>query len=240
MVIVYLIKFLIFKSIQKENSFIKTNGNIIKIIFKFLLGIFNVDYTISKLFKNKIKVDSKSEKNVKTPLSLFIVRSNYVNLLFSVILAIALCIVCWKFKNLKEICLIIIGVRLFFRTMEINFSFVCDIIDERNQSLLKVNERIKLAFLSLIEEAILFAITYYCMCSIDLFTAIYGGLHSFILSVPNIGDSLECCMFKIVSVYQAICSVVLITISFAGYISGLKNKSIENNNKEENIDDEIK
>ena len=133
---------------------------------------------------------------------------------------------CW----VGRIFSVIILYRFISRTLEVNISFIGDVVEQnKNRSKLSCDERIKLAFKSLFEEVILFA-SVYCLIlnshELCVVSSLYCGLHSFIMQMPSLS------MFKCVNsvfgglqylrLYQVFSSIVLITISFAVYISNKK------------------
>lgn len=123
---------------------------------------------------------------------------------------------CW----VGRIFSVIISYRFISRTLEVNISFIRDVVEQnKNRSKLSCDERIQLAFKSLFEEVILFA-SVYCLIlnsqELCVVRSLYGGLQSFIMQMPSLN------MFKCVNagfwglqylrLYQVFSSIVLITI----------------------------
>lgn len=199
----------------------------LRIAFLFIISL---DYCFAKCAKKKIKSkyeqepakEQKTEDKQKKELAQYIKTANHANLIISIILCI-ITIPLVFFCNCEFIYFFLfglIGFRLWSRTMEINAAFLKDCVEKDKNSDLGKYERIKLAFFSLIEEAVLFMGIYTFFDKMEWYKPILGGLHSFILSPVSICSAYRFAVFfKFVAVYQIICSVVLITISFATYIS---------------------
>lgn len=203
---------------------------ILKCLCKKLLFIISPDYYLAKYAKEKIKAKyeqkpekEKSEEEQKEERARYIKTANHANLIISIILCIVtvLLVFLWKCEFVYFLLFGLFGYRLLSRTTEINVAFLKDCVDKDKESNLKKFDRIKLAFFSLIEEAVLFTGIYtFIYDKTQWFKPILSGLHSFILSPVSICSAYRFAVFfKFVAVYQIICSVVLITISFATYIS---------------------
>lgn len=206
---------------NKENEDDKNNDSLT------LFGkITSLDYTVSYCSKKKIK----KIINEKINLTKYIQKKNKYNLAITLLFVIILLFLvslfycfgvsseCLKYFIYFYACFFVI--RLISRTMEINISFFDDVFDKDKSTNLNKYDRIKLAFASLLEEAFLF-FGIYVILGICPYDAIIGGLHSFIIQMPNFK---KICDF--IPIYQTICSIILITISFATYIS-LENEEYE-------------
>ena len=202
-------------SYNKENK-IKAA---LKYTIKAFLWIGSLDFSLARLHKNKIKAKYPEKETQKDQLSQYLVTANNANIIVSFLLAVAayltalLCNIEW----LRLVLFGLIAYRTLSRTLEINIAFLLDCMDKSKDSNLDHIGRIKLAFKSWLEEAFLFAGIYsFALVKIAWWKPLLGGLHSFIFS------PFECfpdVFFSFASVYQIICSVILITISFASYIS---------------------
>lgn len=197
----------------------------IKSTVDIILWALSPDYKIAKIQKNKLC--SSQEKNaennnnsdrIQNTRADYIKIANANNLIFTLIITFITCTIFMLFKNdwIYNISIGLIGYRLCSRTIEINISFIKDILSKEKKSSLKRIERIKLAFTSLIEEAILFAGIYTVMMK-NICVAILGALHSFVLSPVSFCQSNAFGNF--LALYQVICTIILLTISFASYIS---------------------
>lgn len=167
--------------------------------------------------------ENEDSKQAKAERSKYIKAANALNLLISFLLCV--CIFLLKsFFSSEWPCWLLLGMiafRALSRTVEINVSFFKDCVSaEEKQSDLSKYERIGLAFKSLLEEALLFAGIYVFFPGQNppFWNAMLGGLHSFILSPVSYKTNFQG-LFSFVAIYQTICSIILITISFATYIS---------------------
>lgn len=212
-----------------------SSGNKIKLgelvnsfFLSFLTCLISLDYSLARKAKEKIKA-SFPESDPPAPgeqyseaakaRGKYIALANTINLIASVVLSIGVivaryrCNIEWLYFSLFGL----IGYRLLSRTVEINVAFFNDCLDKKKNSDLDKYDRIKLAFTSLLEEAFLFA-ALYSFAKLEWWRSLLGGLHSFILSPFSLGFRSHP-LFAFVAVYQVICTIVLITISFATYIS---------------------
>ena len=184
-----------------------------------LLSFLSLDYVISK---NQKSVDK--EERTK-----YIKCQNSKNLILSVICSIVV-ISLWYLLDCKQIYPFLLGIvlfRLWSRANEITYSFVKDVVSkEGKKSNLKKQDRISLAIKSLLEEAFLFACVHACLLkecanSEGIAYGIMYGVKSFLPSVI-IGIQEGAIVTGILSAYQTISSVALITLSIASYISEAK------------------
>ena len=203
---------------------------ILKWFLKIILFIISLDFHLARVCKEKIKTKYAGDENEqirKDKLKEYIINANSLNLVISFFIGLVVFIL----KSLTDanclciILLVVMSYRFVSRTIEINVSFLLDVFDKNNNSGTNKWQRIQLAFLSLIEEAILFAGIYLFFYDGEICKSILSGLHSFILA--PVSDKGCCCqescgLFSFVTIYQVICSIILITISFATYISGDK------------------
>lgn len=115
--------------------------------------------------------------------------------------------------------------------MEINFSFYLDAISDKNKSGIQPGERISLALKSLFEEFILFSGFFASMFNEFNWNyigyALVSGARSFIPTIPDTFETFA----DIITVYQAVCSLILISLAIVIYMSN--NKGIENNHNEQ-------
>lgn len=223
-----------FAIVKKPES--KWLSKVFKVTKNIVLWILSPDYKIAQ--KQKPKEFAAEEKNteanrtresVKIERASYIKKANLTNLILTfimVILTYTLFIIL-KFDWVRNILIGVVGYRLCSRTIEINVSFVDDILNKIKLSSLSKEDRIKLAFKSLLEEVILFA-GIYIFVSNNVFDALLGGLHSLILSPASFCNSNYICKF--LAIYQVICTIILITLSFASYISYSDNASQKSDN----------
>ena len=196
------------------------------LILKVFLYVLSLDYCCAKCSKNRIKKEYKQDKKQRAAeLSKYIKRANCVNFIFS--FCIVLIVIILTFTNCNTLHSFLFGIiayRCLSRTLEVNISFLKDCLEKGKNSDLTKYDRIKLAFISLAEEAFLFTGIYiFAFSKADWWKSILGGLHSFILSPYNVCQkNVLGIILSFVAVYQVICSIILITISFANYISKRK------------------
>lgn len=209
-------------------------------IKKIFLPLVSIDYLMAAIEKSKCKEDKNKQfttESDKKNLSRYIKSANTLNLIVSCILVIFV-IVVFVINNeiLINMILGVISHRILSRTMEINISFVKDICDSHKSSDLNKNQRILLAIKSLIEEAVLFAGLYCFMFEMptDWLQAIIGGLYSFTLGVFSPAKIADKAVFCLVSIWQKVCSGILVTLCIAAYL-GAKDKE-DNNLKKANIE----
>ena len=201
-------KLLTMFKIKKDVSFIKA----------LILPIISPDYVITKKQKSNLEKENEIAEEKPITRATYIKKANKTNLL-STFLGIATFYILFftlRINWLNNILLSCVAYRLCSRTIEINISFMKDIIEEKKDSDLSKWDRIKLAFTSLLEEAILFAGIYLFNFN-NVADSILGGLHSFILSPVNFCNSNY--GYRFIAIYQVICTIILITLSFATYIS---------------------
>ena len=222
---------------------------VIKNILKIFIYFLSLDYHLASVCKNKHQNDTQKGSTHKSVEQNY--RKNYIQCANHINLIITFIFVAISFvlKNvlmdcgwLCEILIGFIAYRFASRTVEINVSFLLDVFDKNNNSGTNKWQRIKLAFLSLIEEAVLFAGIYLFFYDGEICKSILSGLHSFILS--PVSDKCCCCqescgLFSFVTIYQVICSIILITISFATYISGDKKKENVKSDEEQTDEQEM-
>lgn len=237
------------KLINYNNRFFEILKNIpIKKPFQILLYILSLDYLFSKTQKSKIKEQEsqKHESNnsnesnnnaqsaISNSLAKYIKSANTMNLIFSFVIVMLGLL---RFLNCELLNYILCGLiiyRLCSRTLEINVSFICDITSNKQDSSLDKFDRIKLAFKSLVEEAILFSGAYFLIFN-DVKKAILGGAHSLILSrFTHCLQEGSCFLIELLTLYQVFCSLVLVTICFAGYISRNEVHKEKNGRKRKN------
>ena len=213
-------------SLIKWLLFIKKQNLKIIEIPKWLLWIISPDYQLSNLYKDKLKEkgdnqnkDQLEEENARAE---YICRNNIWNLVISGGLVVVVLLLAYLTRNywLWAFLSGFLGYRILSRTVEINLAFFNDVCDKlENKSNLSPQKRIRLAIKSLIEEVFLF-FGIYALMSGDFSWSFIGiammaGAKSFIPSIPEV----SCSFVALVGAYQAICSVILITLSIASYIS---------------------
>lgn len=204
--------------------------------FRSLLTIISIDYVISKKQKTELELkycifERKESKDVaneegktkyKIARSKYIKTNNIANLITSSIIVVIVLVFVYVHK-VRWLWMVFGGLlfyRVVSRTMEINLSFLLDIIGEKErQSSLSGRERMCLALKSLLEEAVLFVGMYAVLrrsfLSEFFWTCITAGARSFIPTLPDGCASIV----TFIATYQAICSLILITLSLASYIS---------------------
>lgn len=210
-----------------------------KCIGDFFLTIFSPDYRLADRAKARLECDGNRVHSLDDQLkdkALYIQTANRVNLLLSLILCAGVVVLKYCCKNTGEYFVFalfgFLGYRLLSRTVEINVAFLGDCFDKNKNRYLDKYMRIKLAFTSLLEEAILFAGAY-TLAEVGWWNALLGGAHSFILSPFSNGICVRCPLFQFITIYQVICTIVLLTIAFATYISTPENGNCNNGNNGE-------
>ena len=194
--------------------------------FKYAWMIFSFDYAIADCNKDRLPRYARTY---------YITTSNKYNLIISAFLTVIVFILV-SLCNCQQFVIFfcaVIFARFISRTMEINIAFFNDILSSEKRSSLTKSKRIMLAIKSLLEEAILFAAVYYIFAkdpasSKTIIESILDGLQSLTLN----GDAGCCCctrcvVLKIITAYQGISAIILLTLSVATYISSdyLKGKS---------------
>ncbi len=231
MILTVIVRFFLCCACHKPCQFCVWCKELIKSILRSALYILSWDFYFAKICKDKIKKEETDEQKQKDKLAAYIRRANVTNLIISS----AFCLLTYFLKNLtscKMLLNILLGVMIYrfvSRTLEINVSFLLDCIKARKASNLNRTDRIMLAFLSLVEEAVLFLGVYtFAFAEQEWLRPILWGLHSFILSPANVKCAPP--VFSFIAIYQVMSSVILLTISFATYISNNQNTE----NAEEN------
>ena len=179
--------------------------------------IIDANYPTEESLKEQKRIkESESSEKAKAK---YIKCANKGNLILSFVLCVATFVVVYSAwgKCLRWGAFGFLGYRLLSRTVEINVAFFKDCLDKKKDSDLDKYGRIKLAFKSLLEEAFLFA-ALYSFAKLEWWGALLGGAHSFILTLFS-ADFYYYKTFLFVAVYQVICTIVLLTVSFATYIS---------------------
>ena len=232
-----LIRLVICKDISKKCSIWKQISarfrSLKKVISTLVFILLSPDYLLAKKSKEAIKQDNISNNEKKEPSSEENPRSNYIrkanhcNLVVSIVLILLLFVVQWVSCDggcLYAFLLGMVAYRTLSRTVEINVSFVKDCISSRlKKSDLKKHERMILALLSLLEEACLFSGVYtFAFEKAEWYKALFAGMHSFILT-PNLINQ-DSWLLSIISIYQVVSSIILLTIAFATYISSGKSE----------------
>ena len=223
----------LYKRLKKPKDALK---KFFRLVIEILLSIPSIDYCITTMQKRRLKVKIASEQESKegikendgqesnsqsNVLGDYIKRNNHWNLIASVLLVVV-GVFLWCVGFLWIVIVGLLGYRTLSRTMEINISFLRDIMDKSNNSDLQSIDRIKLAIKSLLEETILFFAFYLVLnkCyDIKYFcSSIIASTRSII---PTIPDAQGTFVF-VVATYQAISAFILITLSIAMYISRAK------------------
>lgn len=196
-----------------------------------LLYVISADFCLAMIAKKAINAYYLAEEGIqqqerversKQARARYIKNANIHNLFLSLILSVLTfllfvsCVHCDCCPYLQWFVYGFFGYRLLSRTFEINVSFFKDCFDREHESNLDRYDRIKLAFKSLLEETVLFT-ALYSFAKLKWWEALLGGLHSLILSPYSVGYNSA--FFKFVAVYQVICTIVLLTIAFATYVS---------------------
>ncbi len=204
-------------SVNKSNK-CKATSFLLTLLIHFL----SLDYVLSCNQKSEDK-----EERTK-----YIKCQNSKNLILSFIYSITI-VLLWYLLDCKQIYPFLLGIvlfRLWSRANEITISFFKDVVisKEGKKSKLDKQDRILLAIKSLTEEAILFACVHACLLkeclnSEGLAYGVMYGVKSFLPSVI-IGMQEGAIVTGILSAYQTISSVALITLSIASYISEAKAK----------------
>ena len=202
-------------SVNKSNKCKATS-----FLFTLLTHFLSLDYVLSCNQKSEDK-----EERTK-----YIKSQNCRNLILSVICSITI-VLLWYLLDCKQIYPFLLGIilfRLWSRANEISISFVIDVVisKEGKKSKLDKQDRISLAIKSLLEEAFLFACVHACLLkeclnSEGIAYGIMYGVKSFLPSVI-IEMQEGAIVTGILSAYQAVSSVALITLSIASYISEAK------------------
>ena len=210
--LIFLFNYLVFRPISKnkEKCILKViKKNFLGCILNFISIFISPDYALTYIFKEAIKHQNGKKKAPKI-LANYIKEKNKWNIVISTIIILLLS--CYYLRNCTFIHYLLYT-RLISRTMEINISFLQDVFDKNKSSALHKYDRIKLAFGSLVEEAVMF-FEIYVITSITFENSILYALHSFIIQPANLKE-IENFFYKLIPIYQTICSIILITISFA-------------------------
>ena len=220
----------LYKRLKKPKDALK---RFFRLVIEILLSILSIDYCITTMQKRRLKVKINRNKKkyhgkrcaemqlIGTAHRRYIKRNNHWNLIVSVLLVAAGVFLC-RVECLWIVIVGLLGYRTLSRTMEINISFLRDIMDKSNNSDLQSIDRIKLAMKSLLEETILFFSFYLvlnkCYDIKYFWSSIIASTRSII---PTIPDAQGTFVF-VVATYQAISAFILITLSIAMYISRAK------------------
>ena len=220
-------------TVNNERNFCKIVKTIALVLFAFLSPDYVAAYLSKKNIEKRCGKDDKnaeqpdenvkqSDGQVKVIKAKYITSANTVNLIFSVMLMIAAaCVATFCDGWVYNIFFGLVAYRLLSRTLEINISFIRDISvgSKDKTSSLEPGQRVSLAIRSLVEEAALFAAIYCFMLPMTAngwLNAFTGGLFSFVLDVFS---PCECNMLlRFVSVYQKVCSAILVTLCIAVYL----------------------
>lgn len=225
------------KCIKTINEFIEYKN--LKREYYCKYALLSIDYAISHCFKYNIKnscnnllIKSKYKIDNKKPLGDYIRFSNKANFWVSLLHLIIAVIVLTPETNtmLKCIAFGMLILRLWSRVNEVSLAFVNDIGESKNQSGLTSGQRLKLAIVSLAEEAILFGALYGIIACCGKWNAdefIYGALHGAYSIVPNIniGKSVA---WNVLSVFQCVSAMILISLAIASYLSNRKGNNVSN------------
>lgn len=207
----------------------------------YFLGLFSIDYFVARLCKRRIREQYDRDTNYcKTQVEYYIRIWNFWNCVISFFFAVGLIVLsCFSEKLSQQLIFVAFGImlyRTYSRTMEINISFIKDVLDRDKRSSLNRNKRIKLALVSLLEEVFLF-IGLYAFLANNYLDSIFGGLHSLILNKFAFDPTIICpaiteknsnfyefisgakIWFSFISIYQVFCAIILLSLSIANYIS---------------------
>jgi len=231
-VIIIVAATVVFRRVLIQQFKIKRDNKVRWVNFPLLLlFVISADFCLAMIAKKAIndyylaedgiqqheRVDSRKQARTR-----YIRNANIHNLFLSMFLSVltfllfVFCVHCDCCPYLQWFVYGFFGYRLLSRTVEINVSFFKDCFDREHESDLDRYDRIKLAFKSLLEETVLFT-ALYSFAKLKWWEALLGGLHSLILSPYSVGYNSA--FFKFVAVYQVICTIILLTISFATYVS---------------------
>lgn len=220
--IVLLIKFIIIKLFDKNEKFIDKIVN----IFKYIFLIFTIEYFITYLFKKKYKdnLNHENVENSKNRLGRLIILFNYANLSISIVLMIVVLIIhrlnhnSFVFNFVYYFSII----RFLLRILEVVVSFTNDIIERKKCSSITNENRIKLAFISLLEVIIL---TFSCILLIkdNIYSTIVDSLS------PLFFDFSKCNRVKMIQLFEAISFYSLVTLYIASIVSFSKDNKEKDN-----------
>ncbi len=191
----------------ESNSF--TNA----FIFKLEYILISPDYCFAYLCKIHDYYDGGSKKSKSNLIKAF----NISNIIISLVVGILL--VCFN-KYLPnfivtKVILIFAGIRFVSRSIEIIISFVKDVIDKKKSSSLVRNERITLAFYSLLEIIFFSICIFYCQVNCDFFRAVLSSL-TLINGSWSLGDKVD--GFDVIKIFESLTCFSLLGIVIASYL----------------------
>lgn len=233
----YIIPWMIYSRIVdgKTSDYVK---KILHFIKKIAMLIASPTWATAKYFKSKLKPPIEEREMVygrdagvmtknKTK---FIVNNNMANILFSILIAAIVYLTprTWM-SSCIPICMLFVVFRTLSRSFEITIAFGQDAIDKKPSSLLKASERLMLAFTSLVECILNYAVTYYLVgCySIKSICKWQAFVHSFqsalFIDTDLLVKSLKSTYpeaLPMLQITQVITCMTLVIIAFAIYLSG--------------------
>ena len=193
--------------------------NLLPAILSFFFKFLSLDYVITA--EQKKKLTNRDQR------AAFISSQNHVNFGLSLAVIVALgCLFCFtECKILLGVASCFVMIRTWSRTMEINISFLEDVISGfPTRSSLSPSERFKLALISLFEEAILFSGVYTIICKKISWKAMFWGFHSLVVSSPEFCETAPT-ILDVIAWYQILCTTLLISIALASYIGGISSRN---------------
>lgn len=231
-ILIYIVFVLIIKLIVSlctigNNNRPKDYKNLIHILaYGLQLFFISPDYIITRLCKDVIHdVKGRDRKKIIWCFNLLnIILSVSFSLIFSIVFTFN------KDKNsfINTILLIILNYRIVSRTIEIIISFIADVCIKKHISNLVNNERIQLAFLSLLEIVILTFGVGYC-CGINKGYSISDAACNALIiinSLPN--TNCFCNISNISKIFCGLSSFSLIGIVIGSYLNSdnISNKNL--------------
>ena len=210
---------------------------------KYVSWIFSLDYCCTYNHKKMMCKKTADEPSGAECLKKYISTSNSANLLGSTFLVVILLImfICCKGCG-KCIALGMLTFRIYSRVNEVSISFVKDMIDKEQQSGLTSKERIVLAMKSLLEETLLFGALYACL-AVNTDASASQVVNAFLKGFYSIVPSISVCCdvsISVISVYQSVSAMLLISLAIASYISNsnLDKKKASSDNAKTDVDNQ--
>lgn len=232
--VLYIIVMLAFKAmldyfLNCKKCYEKQKEDKAKSLKTFLFYALSLDYAMSaQQKKSKCNKPTEGEPADQNDLAKYIKWNNRANLAASFVWVVVVSLIVFLTNKVgQSIALGMLVARLLSRVNEVSLAFVDDIGDRKNKSGLTSTQRLKLAVVSLAEEAILFGALYGILacggkwCTCEFVRGVLHGAYSFVPNI-NIGKSVA---WSISSAYQCVSAMILISLTITSYLSNSKVKT---------------
>lgn len=213
--LVFFWKFVVSKALFGPATF--NNEKLMNLFFlNFQLFFVTPDFIFSCLMKDIIW-QTKNEQRSKI-VWCFNIENLVLSFMFIILFGMFAYLDFFQCHWFHRIVLVFLGFRIISRTIEISVSFVKDICSSEHSSKLNWQNRVTLAFLSILEIVILsFGVNYCVGTTHSLSEAAIKAL-TLVQSLPNVGLGGT----YIVNSFSALCCFSLIGIVIGAYINGKK------------------